>query len=187
MTASIAWVSRQAAIRIRTMSALSCLPPRMVDALDIPVVTVGGISDGHGLAAALTLGAQGVMMASRFLTTYECNAHVKIKEELIRRNETDTVIFGARALGMQGRALKNRLTEQVMNVEAKGGGLAELLPLISGQRIKDAWENGAVDDAPFMVGQGIGHIRSVMSCKEVLETVCTDAQKHLARANTVFG
>jgi NADH:quinone reductase (non-electrogenic) len=162
------------------------LTPRMVDALDIPVVTVGGIADGRAMAAALTLGAQGVMMASRFLTTRECNVHNNIKQELVNRTETDTVIFGGKALGMQGRALKNGLIEKVLAIEEKGGGLEDLFPLISGQRIKDAWKNGEVNDAPFMVGQCIGHIHEIMSCKQVLESMCADANKHLTQAGALF-
>jgi NADH:quinone reductase (non-electrogenic) len=162
------------------------LTPRMVDALDIPVVTVGGIADGRAMAAALTLGAQGVMMASRFLTTSECNVHDNIKQELINRTEIDTVIFGDKALGMQGRALKNDLMEKIMAIEEKGGGLEELFPLISGQRIKDAWEKGEVHNAPFMVGQCIGHIHEVMSCRQVLKSMCAEAHKHLSQAGALF-
>jgi len=53
--------------------------------LKIPVVTVGGIADGRTLAAALALGAQGVMMATRFVATQECEVHDNIKQEIIRR------------------------------------------------------------------------------------------------------
>jgi len=162
------------------------LTPAMVDALEIPVVTVGGIADGRAMAAALALGAEGVMMASRFLTTIECLAHENIKQEIVRRTETDTIVFGGTALGMQGRALKNTLMEKIIAIEEKGGGLEELFPLISGQRIKDAWEKGEVDGAPFMVGQCIGHIHQVMSCREVIETMCADARRRLARAGALF-
>ena len=61
------------------------LTPRMVESVKIPVVTVGGIANGRTMAAALTLGAQGVMMASRFIATKECEVHDNIKQELIRR------------------------------------------------------------------------------------------------------
>jgi NAD(P)H-dependent flavin oxidoreductase YrpB (nitropropane dioxygenase family) len=162
------------------------LTPRMVDVLDIPVVTVGGIADGRAMAAALAMGAEGVMMASRFLTTRECNVHDNIKQELVNRSETDTVLFGGKGLGMQGRALKNELVEKIQNIEDGGGKLEELFPLISGQRIKNAWAKGLVNEAPFMVGQCIGHIHEVMSCKEVLETMCGDAQKHLSQACARF-
>ncbi|HON22834.1 MAG TPA: nitronate monooxygenase, partial [Syntrophales bacterium] len=81
------------------------LTPRVVDSVRIPVVTVGGIADGRAVAAALVLGAQGVMMASRFVATRECEVHENIKQELVRRQEHETVIYG-KSLGLQGRGLK---------------------------------------------------------------------------------
>jgi NADH:quinone reductase (non-electrogenic) len=156
------------------------LTPRITDAVNIPVVTVGGISDGRSLAAALTLGAQGVMMASRFIATTECDVHDNIKQELIKRQENETTMF-CKSLGLQGRALKNKVIMDVLEVEKNGGGLDQLIPLISGQRIKDAWEQGTVEDAPLMVGQSIGHICDVVSCKELLERMHGDAVKQLEK------
>lgn len=157
------------------------LTPRIADSVDIPVVTVGGIADGRSLAAALTLGAQGVMMASRFIATKECEVHENIKKEIINRQEFETTMI-CKTIGLQGRALKNKVISDVLEVEKKGGGLDQLIPLISGQRIKDAWEKGLVDNAPLMVGQSIGHIREVMTCKELLEKMQDDAVKHLKKA-----
>ncbi|MFY9397812.1 MAG: nitronate monooxygenase, partial [Desulfomonilia bacterium] len=124
------------------------LTPRIVDSVDIPVVTVGGISDGRSLAAALVLGAQGVMMASRFIATHECEVHENIKQELVRRQENETTMF-CKSIGLQGRALKNRVIGEVLEAEQRGEGLEKLIPLIGGQRITDAWEQGLVDEAPL--------------------------------------
>ncbi len=157
------------------------LTPRIVDSIDLPVVTVGGIADGRSLAAALTLGAQGVMMASRFIATKECDVHDNIKNELIRRQENDTTMI-CKSLGLQGRALKNKVASDVLEVEKNGGGLEQLIPLISGARIKQAWEEGMVDEAPLMVGQSIGHIRDIVSCKELLARMHDDAILHLKKA-----
>jgi NAD(P)H-dependent flavin oxidoreductase YrpB (nitropropane dioxygenase family) len=157
------------------------LTPRIVDSVDIPVVTVGGISDGRSLAAALVLGAQGVMMASRFIATHECEVHENIKQELVRRQENETTMF-CKSIGLQGRALKNRVIGEVLEAEQRGEGLEKLIPLIGGQRIKDAWEQGLVDEAPLMVGQSIGHIHGVLSCRELLETMEREAEAHLKKA-----
>jgi NADH:quinone reductase (non-electrogenic) len=156
------------------------LTPRIADTVSIPVVTVGGISDGRSLAAALTLGAQGVMMASRFIATTECDVHDNIKQELIGRQENETTMF-CKSLGLQGRALKNQVIRDVLEVEKNGGGLDKLIPLISGQRIKDAWEQGQVDNAPLMVGQSIGHIHDILSCRELLERMHDDAVKQMQK------
>jgi nitronate monooxygenase len=158
------------------------LTPRIAESVKIPVVTVGGIADGRGLAAALILGAHGVMMGSRFVSTKECPCHDNIKEELVRRQEMDTTIFG-RSIGLQGRALMSDVIRDVIAIEEKGGKLEDLIPLISGLRIKQAWETGNVDYAPLMVGQSIGLIKKVMTVKEVLESMVKEAEEVLAKKN----
>lgn len=158
------------------------LTPRIVDSVRIPVVTVGGIADGRSLAAALVLGAQGVMMASRFVATKECEVHDNIKQELLKRQEYETKIFG-KSIGLQGRALKSKIIDEVCTIEERGGGFEELIPLLSGQRIKDAWEKGDVDYAPLMVGQSIGLIHDIPTCRELLDRMAREAVEHLAKAS----
>jgi nitronate monooxygenase len=158
------------------------LTPRIVDSVRIPVVTVGGIADGRSLAAALVLGAQGVMMASRFVATKECEVHDNIKQELLKRQEYETKIFG-KSIGLQGRALKSKVIDEVCTIEERGGGFEELIPLLSGQRIKDAWEKGDVDYAPLMVGQSIGLIHDIPTCRELLDRMAREAVEHLAKAS----
>lgn len=123
------------------------LTPRIADSVKIPVVTVGGIADGRSMAAALTLGAQGVMMASRFIATTDCVVHENIKQELVKRQENETTLF-CKTIGLQGRALRNKIISEVLRAEGEGKGIEALIPLIAGQRIKRAWETGDVEDAP---------------------------------------
>ncbi len=161
------------------------LTPRIVDSVKIPVVTVGGIVDGRSLAAALVLGAQGVMMASRFVATQECEVHDNIKQELIRRQEYETRIFG-KSIGLQGRGLKTKVIDEICSIEERGGGFEELIPLLSGQRIREAWEKGDVDYAPLMVGQSIGLIRDIPSCRELLDRMAREASGHLTKASRLI-
>ena len=158
------------------------LTPKIVSSVKIPVVTVGGIADGRTLAAALALGAQGVMMASRFIATKECEVHENIKQELIRRQEFETVIYG-KSIGLQGRGLKSKVLEEVLAIEARHGGFEELIPLLSGQKVKEAWETGDVNYAPLMVGQSIGLINDIPTCKELLERMAAEACDSLAKAS----
>ena len=96
------------------------LTPRIVDSVDIPVVTVGGISDGRSLAAALVLGAQGVMMASRFIATHECEVHENIKQELVRSRKTRHHV--CKSIGLQEGRSKNRVIGEVPRAEQRGEG-----------------------------------------------------------------
>ena len=155
------------------------LTPRICESVKIPVITAGGIADGRSLAAALVLGAEGVMMASRFVATKECLAHPNIKEEIIQRQENDTTLI-CRTINLQMRALKNELVSKVLEVEGRSGGLEEIVPLISGESSQKAWENGDVDGAPFAVGQSIGLIKEIASCQEILEKMVRDAEQILS-------
>ncbi len=161
------------------------LTPKIASAVKIPVVTVGGIADGRTMAGALALGAEGVMMASRFIATKECEVHDNIKQELIRRQEFDTVIYG-KSIGLQGRGLKSKVLEEVLAIEARHGGFEELIPLLSGQKVKQAWENGDVNYAPLMVGQSIGLINDIPTCKELIERMAKEAEAEIGRVSGLF-
>ncbi len=161
------------------------LTPRIAESVKIPVVTVGGIADGRSLAAALVLGAQGVMMASRFIATQECEVHQAIKQELINRQENETVLYG-QTTGLQGRGLKNKIIAEIMAVEKRGGGLDDLIPLMSGLRVKEAWGSGDVESAPLMVGQSIGLIRDIPTCRELLDRMGKEAVEYLDKARNMI-
>ncbi|NLW90699.1 MAG: nitronate monooxygenase [Syntrophomonadaceae bacterium] len=163
---------------------LMVLLPRIAETVNIPVIATGGIADGRGLAAAMSLGAEGVLMATRFIATRECDVHPKIYDELIQRQENETTLI-CKSLGLQGRALKNKLAEHVLELEAQGSGLAELIPLLSGQKAKEAWKTGETDTAAFMVGQSVGLVKEVTTCEELIQSMVREAketlQKNLAR------
>ena len=156
------------------------LTPRVVEAVKIPVVTVGGIADGRTMAAALALGAQGVMMATRFVATKECEVHENIKQELIKRQEFETTLI-CKTIGLQGRAIKNKVAAKVLSLEAKGCGLEELIPLISGKKVKEAWDLGNVEDAPMMMGQSVGLVKDIPTCKELIERMVEEAREDIQR------
>jgi len=157
------------------------LTPIVCQSVTIPVITAGGIADGRSMAAAMVLGAEGVMMASRFIATSECLAHPEIKEELIRRQENDTALIG-KTLNLQMRALKNQLVREVLEIEARQGSAEEIISLISGEHSKTAWQNGDLDKATFAVGQSIGLIRDTVSCGELLERMVGEAREILSNA-----
>jgi len=161
------------------------LTPRIAETVKIPVVTVGGIADGRTFAAALALGAQAVMMATRFVATKECEVHDNIKQELIKRQEHETALI-CKSIGLQGRAIKNKIVEQVLETEAKGGGLEQLIPLIAGERVRNAWQFGDVDSAPMMMGQSVGLVKDVPTCKELIERIVAEAKADIDRVQNIF-
>jgi len=162
------------------------LTPRICEEVHIPVVTVGGIVNGKTMAAALMLGAQGVMMATRFMATKECNIHDNIKEELRKRKENDTALI-CKTIHLQARALRNKNVEAVLEVEARGGGFEEILPLITGDKIAKAWETGDVDLAPMMVGQSVGLVHDIPTVKELLDRMVQEATDQVKAVSKNLG
>ncbi len=165
--------------------ATTILTARVAETLKIPVITAGGIADGRGLAAALSLGAEGVMMATRFMATQECTVHDNIKQELVGRKEDDTVLI-CKTLNLQGRALKSPLVDQVLEIEKRGGGIDDLRPLITGQRMIKASVTGEAEDAIWHVGQTIGLIRDIVSCQVLLDRMVSDAKGILTKSLSYF-
>jgi len=81
------------------------LIPSLADVLEIPVIAAGGIADGRGLAAALALGAEGVAMGSRFLTTKESPLHARFKKLSLEKGVMDT-LYSTRFDGIPCRVMK---------------------------------------------------------------------------------
>jgi NADH:quinone reductase (non-electrogenic) len=160
--------------------ATTVLTPRMVEELDIPVITTGGIASGVGLAAALCLGAEGVMMATRFINTHECKVHQNVYEEMIKRQENETTLYG-NSIGLQGRALVNDSIRKVIEIEANGGGLDEIIPHIAGALGDEIWQEGNLNTGLVAVGQTIGLVHDVVSCQELLEQMVKEAEVALSR------
>ena len=154
------------------------LVPKVVEETDIPVLAAGGMADGKSLAAALTLGADGVMMGTRFLATKDSGIHPNIYNVLLEKNENDTSLnlqslLGA--FGLQVRALRNDIMRKVEKVELAGGDLADLIPLISGQRAKQVWKEGNAEEAMLTIGQSVGRINDIPTVDELIKRMVTEA------------
>ncbi|GAI68396.1 unnamed protein product, partial [marine sediment metagenome] len=94
----------------------------------------------------LALGAEGVLMGTRFLASKECNVHPKIKEWLLQLEEADTMML-LRSIKNAARVVKTDYTQRVLEMEEKGATLEELIPVISGDKQKAAYISGDVSDA----------------------------------------
>ncbi|OGO00219.1 MAG: nitronate monooxygenase, partial [Chloroflexi bacterium RBG_13_52_14] len=128
------------------------LIPQVVDAVKVPVIAGGGIADARGFVAALALGAEGVIMGTRFLATKECQIHPNFKERLVSAQSTETM-FVMRTLTDPMRVLRTQLMLKVQELEDKGASIEEIVPLVAGQRSMKAMEAGNVDESLLACGQ----------------------------------
>jgi NAD(P)H-dependent flavin oxidoreductase YrpB (nitropropane dioxygenase family) len=141
--------------------------PLVVDAIKIPVLAGGGIGDARGFVAALALGAEGVVMGTRFTATRECMAHPNIKEAIIKAREMDTILVQG-SIGTMQRVLRNKTAETVLAMEKRGASLEELKEFIAGERARKSWLEGDVNLGVLPCGQIIGLIREIVSVQELI-------------------
>ena len=161
------------------------LTPRIRESVEIPVITAGGIADGRGLAAALMLGADGVLMASRFVATKECWVANRVKEEIVRKQEFETALV-ARTTGFQLRSWLNQCSRKILEIEDRKGKFEEFFPYMAGDRMLKGLRSGDVDDFCFAVGQSIGLIHDVSTCQEVVDRMVNEVKGIIERGRIYF-
>ncbi|MCJ1447216.1 MAG: hypothetical protein MMC23_007727 [Stictis urceolatum] len=132
---------------------------RARQSLDVPFIASGGFADGQGLAAALSLGAEGINMGTRFMCTVEAPIHQKIKQKIVDAQETDTQLV-MRRWRNTSRLFKNKVTEEAIKVERESttGEFEEIRPLMSGQRGRQVFLQGDSDAGVWTAGQVVGLI-----------------------------
>jgi len=151
-----------------------CLTPQVVDAVNIPVIAAGGIADGRGIVAALSLGAQGVQVGTRFLSAKECNVHQNYKNRVLKANDTDTAVTG-RVTGHPVRVLKNKLVSQFKELEKNNASVEEYENL-GRRRLYMAAVEGDIDYGSVMSGQIAGLVNKEQTCEEIITEMFNEAE-----------
>jgi len=159
--------------------------PATVDAMSIPVVAAGGFADGRGLVAALALGADAVLMGTRFMATKECRGHPAWKEWLVNAAETDTAYL-MKSIKNPSRVIKNAVAAKVTEMEAQGATLEQLIPVIAGQG-GAVFDDGKMDSQLASAGQAIGLIHDVPTVKELIDRMVEEAIQIRERLNAAIG
>eukprot|EP00037_Helgoeca_nana_P027652 m.317941 g.317941 ORF g.317941 m.317941 type:complete len:336 (-) comp27566_c0_seq6:213-1220(-) len=151
--------------------------------LQVPVIASGASATGRQLAAAISMGAVGITMATRFLATVEAPIHADIKARLASPDvdERDTtIVLGT--LSNATRVFKNEISEKIRDIEAEGGDVdfSRVAPYAAGVRTKKMWqESGDTEDAMWSCGQSVGLIDDVPTCKELISRIVREAEGQL--------
>ncbi len=153
------------------------LVPQVVDAVSIPVIAAGGVADGRGMAAAMMLGAEGVQVGTRFVTSKECICHDNFKKKIMKAKDIDTVVTG-RSTGHPIRVLRNQMSREYLKMEKEGKSLEELELLTLGS-LRKAVVEGDLKGGSFMAGQSAGLIKEEQSCKDIIEDIVIKAESLL--------
>lgn len=155
------------------------LIPAVVDAVRIPVIAAGGIVTGRQMFAAMSLGAQGVQMGTRFVMSKESSSHPDFKNKVLNATEGDTSL-SLKSL-MPVRLLKNRFYEQVAAAERQGASVTELKELLGRGRAKKGMFEGDLEEGELEIGQAGALIKDVLPAGKIIENIWAEFRK--TRAN----
>ena len=148
------------------------LIPQVTEAVNIPVIAAGGISNGKQMAAAFALGATGVQIGSRFVTTPESSAHPNFKESVIKAKEGDTQLTLKQLTPV--RLIKNKFFNEVNEAEKKGASTEDLQKLLGRARAKKGMFEGDLDEGELEIGQVSGMINEIKPAKEIVEEIFSE-------------
>ncbi|MGN7174759.1 2-nitropropane dioxygenase [Paenibacillus sp. FSL R5-0490] len=152
------------------------LVPQVADAVSIPVIASGGIGDGRGLMAALSLGAEGIEMGTRFVATKECvHASELYKNRLVEGTENDTVVI-KRTIGAPARVIANPWSDKILEIEKQNGGYEQLKDYISGNANKKYIYEGKDQEGFAWAGQVMGLIKDIPSVEELFERIIAEGE-----------
>lgn len=151
------------------------LVPEVVDAVRVPVVAAGGIADGRGMVAALALGAQGVMLGTRFVATRESAAAAFFKQAIVGADGDATQITDV-LTGLHARAIRNRF---IQDYEASGAPV--LPPLLQRNAAQDVYAAAALrgdrEHFPMFAGQSVGLISDLPGAGDVVRSLMEEAER----------
>jgi enoyl-[acyl-carrier protein] reductase II len=145
------------------------LTPLVADAVNVPVVTGGGIGDARGVLAALALGADGIYMGTRFMVTRESESHSRVKEAIVKGQDVCTVSLPKEF--MLARDLANDFTKEYMKMKKTGASPEALKKYLNEHSQYQAQQLGQADEAEICCGQVAGLITEVKSAGEVMNDV----------------
>ncbi len=152
------------------------LTPATVDALTIPVVAIGGISDGRGVIAALALGAEGALIGTRLLATHECPIHDNLKQAIINATIYDTTLI-MRSLNATHRVWNNQAAQKVLELEVSKSDQMEIFDAAAGSKSKLMYEEGILTAGVISCGQGVGLIHDIPTVKELINQIMNEANE----------
>ncbi|MFZ7133934.1 MAG: NAD(P)H-dependent flavin oxidoreductase [Eubacteriales bacterium] len=150
----------------------------------IPVIAAGGIFSGKDIVSCIENGASGVQMSTRFVTTYECDAHMNFKKAYIDANEENVVLVNS-PVGLPGRAIRTHLTQQMEKIKLPitkcYACLTGCNPKVAPYCISDALinaVNGNVQDGLIFCGSNAFKVKEILHVKELFKQILKEVEEN---------
>ena len=159
------------------------LIPQICKAVKIPVIAAGGIGTGKTMLAAVALGAEGVQIGSRFVTSEESSAHINFKKAVLKAKDGDTQLSIKKLT--PARLLKNKFWEQINRAEMSGASEEELKIILGRARAKKGMFEGDLDDGELEIGQISGYINEIKPAADIIVEIIAEYSSALKNLNPI--
>jgi enoyl-[acyl-carrier protein] reductase II len=158
----------------RDETTTMCLIPPVVQQVSVPVIAAGGIGTGETMLAAMSLGADGVQIGSRFALSKESSAHSLFKEYVVHSKDGDTALTLKELAPV--RMLKNDFFKRIQDLYKKGASKEQLNQLLGRGRIKKGIFEGDISEGNLEIGQISAVINSIDSVEDIIHQIIADYQ-----------
>jgi enoyl-[acyl-carrier protein] reductase II len=145
------------------------LIPAVCNAVKIPVIAAGGIATGRQMLAAMVLGASGVQVGSRFVTSTEASSHINFKKAVIGAQEGDTALTLKQLTPV--RMMKNGFFQKVQEAELKGALPGVLQELLGRGRAKKGMFEGDLEEGELEIGQVSALLDKIQPAAEIVKEI----------------
>ena len=160
-----------------------CLIPMIADAVNLPLIAAGGIASGKAMLAAITLGADGVQMGSRFVASEECSAHINFKNKVVVADEGETDLTLKELTAV--RLMKNGFYNQIQKAYAENATHEELKDLLGRGRAKKGMFEGNLEEGELEIGQVSAMINTIMPVEKIIKEVIAEFESEKSRISAL--
>lgn len=159
-----------------------CLIPMVAKEISIPLIAAGGIGTGRGMLAAMNLGADGVQIGSRFVTSFESSAHDNFKKSVVDAKEGDTLLTMKDITPV--RLIKNEFFAKIEEAYQNGANKDEIISILGRGRAKKGMFEGDLIEGELEIGQISGLIDTVLPAKTIVEEIIAEYRIALYEQNS---
>ena len=159
-----------------------CLIPMIKKEISIPLISAGGIGSGKGMLAAMTLGADGVQMGSRFAASEEASSHSNFKNEIVNAEDGSTQLTLKDVTPV--RLIKNKFFNQINDAIISGATPEKQKEILGRGRAKKGMFEGDLDEGELEIGQIAGLIDSIDPVSKIIEDIISEYKQSLSDMNS---
>ncbi|MEN9700106.1 MAG: hypothetical protein RLZZ301_1304 [Bacteroidota bacterium] len=160
-----------------------CLIPMLRESIRIPLIAAGGIGTGKAMLAAMSLGADGVQVGSRFVASNESSAHAAFKQAIIESQEGDTLLTLKELTPV--RLLRNPFFESVQAAYKDGASAEQLEALLGRGRAKKGMFEGDLIEGELEIGQIAGLFERILPAADIIAEFIQDYNSSLQQLTPI--